>query len=121
MRLSADMTEQKTAQHSKEYLAAVFDVRGFVRINPKTYHYAVYFNFYDSEKELWENIKKAIDLFVPSKIYRSRKRKKEYQLYIGGKRNVYKFLSLVYDFSNRKRELKKVIDVLAEKCREEYV
>jgi hypothetical protein len=97
------------------YLAGIFDVRGFINFRPETYHYYITFNFYENEKNLWKEIAKVLKNLVPIKIYRYKKRKKEYQIYIGGKRNVWIFLNKILPFSLRKNEIATIIDLLEKK------
>jgi len=100
------------------YLAGIFDVRGFVRYDyGKGYHYSINFNFTEHDKKLWENIKKVFDKFFVTKIYKTRRIKgaKEYQLYLGGKKQVYNFLKMILPYTQRKEEVEKYIYLLERK------
>ena len=95
------------------YLAGIFDLRGYVRYDyGRYYSYAIFFNFTEKDKELWKGIKKILDKVVVCRIYRSKKRKKELQLYIGSKKQVLNFLKLILPFSQRKDEISLIIKIL---------
>lgn len=98
-------------ENNAKYLAGVFDVRGFIGLRPETYHYYIFFNFTEKELKLWEKIKKDIENFAWVKIYRLR-RGNEYQLYIGRKNNIRKFLQTILPFSKRKEEIITFLKIL---------
>jgi DNA-binding transcriptional regulator WhiA len=96
----------------KSYLAGVFDARGFIRFQPENYHYSVFFNFTEKDSEIWKEIQKIVEEFAISKIYKSKKRKKEYQLYIGKKKNIKNFLMAVLPYSKRKEEILAMLKII---------
>lgn len=87
------------------YIAGIFDVRGFVNFRMKSYHYFIQFNFYEKEKNLWEKIIDILSKYFDIKVYQSKKRPKEYQIYIGKKHSVAYFLKTILPYSNRKKEI----------------
>jgi len=99
----------------KAYLAGIFDVRGFIKLRLKKYQYAVFFNFTKNELEIWKKIKEIMDLFTIAKIYKSKKRIKEYQLYIGNKKNIKNFLAAILPYSIRKNEILMMLKVIERK------
>jgi hypothetical protein len=100
------------------YLAGVFDVRGFIKLHKPTYHYAIYFNVYQTEIKLWKKIMNIIkSLPCHCKLYHSNKRK-EYQLWIGRKNNIMFFIEMILPYSNRKKELIEFYDFLKSRRKE---
>lgn len=94
------------------YLAGIFDVRGFINYRPENYVINISFNFYSTEKKLWNDIKNILEEFINVKIYQSKIRKKEFQLYIGKKNNVYTFLYTIFPYSLRKDEISTILSKL---------
>jgi len=106
---------------SLEYIAGIFDVRGFLKYDyGNTYSYQVFFNFTEREKDLWLKIKEEMESICVPKIYKMKRKKgrqQEYQLCISGKRNAYNFLVNILPFSKRKEEIALMIKVLTERGR----
>jgi len=103
------------------YLAGVFDTRGFIKYTyGDTYSYAVFFNFTENEKDVWEKIKKIIDKYAIARVYKMSRKKgqQEYQLWIGGKKNVRDFLMKILPYSNRANEIAMYIKFLEERGRD---
>ena len=95
-----------------EYLAGVFDIRGFLHIKTerdekgRTKFY-LFFNFTEKDEDIFRKISNFLnEQGIKNSIYFLRKKSnlnlKEFGLWITNRRNTVKFLERIYDYSLKK-------------------
>jgi len=106
-----------------EYLAGVFDMRGFLQVNlvkdsKGRTKFNVFFNFTERDLEIFKCLSNWLNRNgIKNSIYRIRRVKgeKEFQLYITNRRDSISFLEHILYFSLRKEEIVKSLNLIKPK------